>query len=255
MSIVRANVLTVAGFDPSGGAGVLADCKTFEMNKVQGFAITTCVTYQTEKTFLNVDWLTNKQISQQIEVLLARHRVDFVKIGLVENLAAVDKICKLLLKKNPKVKIIWDPILKASAGFEFHAETDRAVLLSICSKIFMITPNWLEITKLVPELSSLEAGAFLAESCMVYLKGGHNPDSPGKDYLFKKEKDGQIKQQNFKMQRKAEYDKHGSGCVLSSALLANIARGYPLIKACLRAKEYTLRLMESNKTLLGYHYR
>ncbi len=246
--------MTIAGFDPSGGAGVLADCKTFELNKVHGLGVTTSITYQNEDTFTGVDWLTPEQIIRQAELQLEKYRIDFVKIGLVQNLEVLDVLLSFLLQANPKMKIVWDPILKASAGFDFHTNLNHDLLQSIYERLFLITPNWKEIQLLFPETDPVEAAQNLAQYCMVYLKGGHNEQDLGRDYLFKLEKDGQVTQQPFKAKRLAEFAKHGSGCILSSALTANIAKGYPLTKACLKAKDYTLRVIESNKTLLGFHF-
>src|SRR5690606_34283761 len=116
----RPYILSVAGFDPSGGAGVLADIKTFEAYKTIGLGVSTALTYQTEDSFLGVDWHTEKQLEMQLETLLKRYPVEIAKIGLVESLNSLDHILDILQNYRPGMKIIWDPILKASAEFTFH---------------------------------------------------------------------------------------------------------------------------------------
>src|SRR5690606_29234163 len=113
----RPYILSVAGFDPSGGAGILADIKTFEAYKTIGLGVSTALTYQTEDSFLGLDWQSEKQIDMQLEPLLKRYPIKFAKIGLVESLKSLSQIIEVLKHYNPGMKIIWDPILKASAGF------------------------------------------------------------------------------------------------------------------------------------------
>ena len=83
MPKVRPYCLTIAGFDPSGGAGILADCKTFEQNKTQGLAVITANTLQTEDSFKRVDWMTDEIILEQLNLLLDRYKIRFIKIGLI----------------------------------------------------------------------------------------------------------------------------------------------------------------------------
>jgi hydroxymethylpyrimidine/phosphomethylpyrimidine kinase len=244
----RPYILTIAGFDPCGGAGLLADIKTFEANKTLGLAVSTCITYQNENEFEHVDWLSVEQIIKQIDILFKAYRINYAKIGLIENFEALDKIVDHLLSLNPSIKIIWDPIFSSSTGFDFHTTIKKEYIENICKKIFLITPNWVEMQMIYPELTILEGAKKISNFCNVFLKGGHNADFKGKDYLFTK-----TKQQNYRPKRIAEYPKHGSGCVLSAAITANHARGFSLERACLRAKEYVTYFLCSNESLLGYH--
>jgi hydroxymethylpyrimidine/phosphomethylpyrimidine kinase len=249
MNRIRTKVLSIAGFDPSAGAGVLADIKTFEMHKVYGLGVVSSLTIQNEKEFLSNQWVPVETILQQVEVLLKEHKVEFVKIGLIESYDVLLKLTGLLKGFNPNVKIIWDPVIKASAGFTFHEDQDQEKICKVCSELYMITPNWQEIQFLVPNKDPMEAGKYLSRFCHVYLKGGHNSKNEARDYLLSKE--GKV--YPFKPKTIVAYPKHGSGCVLSSAITANLSKGYPLIKACIRAKDYITRFLASNETLLGNH--
>lgn len=243
----RPYVLSIAGYDPSGGAGILADIKTFEAHKVTGMGVTTCITIQNEAEFISSEWLTKELIKQQIEIIFKLHHFDFVKIGLIQNMEMLDKIIDISLSFNKGIKIIWDPILKASAGFEFY-KPDLVTMEKIASKIYLITPNLNEIKTIYPELSPVDGAIILAKYCNVFLKGGHDQNNPGKDFLFEKEK-----RTSFRPKKRLLPAKHGSGCVLSSAIVANLAKGFKLHRSCLMAKNYITEFLSSNQGLLGYH--
>ncbi len=243
----RPTVLTIAGFDPSGGAGILADIKTFEQLKVYGMAVQTANTIQNETTFYEVNWIDKETIFKQLDCLLETHQFTHAKIGLIPNLDFIKT-----LVEHPKLtgcKFIWDTVLKSSSGFKFNLNTQN--LEQILPHIFMITPNINEVKILAQKDSPEESAKYLAQFTNVYLKGGHATENVGKDYLYTK--DGKI--YPFRNHAKTATEKHGSGCILSSALTAHFAREYTLIKACLKSKDYTKRVLESNTTLLGYHKR
>lgn len=244
----RPYTLSIAGFDPSGGAGVTADTKTFEALKAQGLSVCTAITYQHEAVFAGVDWLSMAQLEQQLEILFSRYRVPFAKIGLVESVEVLTHLLQLIHRLSPETRLVWDPILKASAGFTFHRGVQAAHLQELCEQLYLITPNWNEMQQLMPAISPPEAAATLSQHCHVLLKGGHNAAKPGYDYLYSR---GESK--TFRPKQLVPQGKHGSGCVLSAALTALLAQGLPLHKACRKAKDYTTRFLNSNSTLLGYH--
>jgi hydroxymethylpyrimidine/phosphomethylpyrimidine kinase len=249
MSLIRKYVLSIAGFDPSGGAGILADTKTFESNKVYGLGVISANTFQNDKEFTRVDWIPAEKIMEQISVLKKRFEVEYVKIGLVENLETLNTIVSYLTSHISHTKIIWDPILKASAGFEFHKAIDKTSLEKICKEIYLITPNVPEALLLGEKKDAIENAKYLSKFCNVFLKGGHSENKIGYDTLFLKEG----KQFSFRPKAKGIQPKHGSGCVLSSAIVANLAKGEDLHRSCLKAKQYTEKFLTTNKTLLGYH--
>jgi len=248
MSVTRPHTLTIAGFDPSGGAGVLADIKTLEANKAIGFGVVTALTFQNDAQFDGLVWVKTAAILSQIDVLFKKENITYVKIGMIENLDVLEQIITHLKTKNKAIKIIWDPILKASAGFEVHKTIEKEKLLAICNQLFLITPNEEEIKILMKEENAKNAATQLSKLCNVLLKGGHSSSNKGKDYLFAADK---IYAFNPKLI--SVYEKHGTGCVLSSAIMARLARGNKLHKACIEGKKYVTKYLMSNKTLLGYH--
>jgi hydroxymethylpyrimidine/phosphomethylpyrimidine kinase len=250
MPPLRPYALTIAGFDPSAGAGVLADVKAMEANGVYGLAACTALTVQNDISFERVSWVGLADIQDQIRLLLARFSVGFVKIGLIESLPLLQALIGWLKAQNPAVQIIWDPVLKATAGYEFHARPAAGLLQAICPELALLTPNQPEARRLMPGAASPEAAAeVLAAWCPVLLKGGHAEGSLATDVLLLPEG-----RQVLASPRLPHGEKHGSGCVLSAAILARLALGEALPAACRAGKAYTAAFLGSNDTLVGYHF-
>lgn len=244
----RPYVLSIAGFDPSGGAGVLADIKAFEAQKVYGLGVCTAVTYQHEAAFYGVEWLSVEKIQKQLDPLLDRYPVLWAKIGLIESLEVLEWVVDYLREKNKAIQLVWDPVVRASAGFTFHPATDAQRVRSICNKLMLVTPNLEEVAFLVPGKAAGAAARVLAGSCNVWLKGGHR-EQDAHDRLFLKTGEEVL----FEGERLQGQDKHGTGCVASSVIVAEMAKKNTLPDACRIAKEYINRYIKSNETLLGYH--
>ncbi|MFY9153099.1 MAG: hydroxymethylpyrimidine/phosphomethylpyrimidine kinase [Prolixibacteraceae bacterium] len=241
-------VLSIAGFDPSGGAGILADIKTFEANHVCGMGVLSALTFQNDILFEGLRWVDADEILKQIAVLEKRFEFSVVKIGLIENLDVLEVVVKALKQSQPGCRIIWDPIVRASAGFQFHSHFEREQLFSALENCFLITPNTEEAIFLAGTGNPTEAAQHLAKYCHVLLKGGHSKEEPGVDTLF-----GQNTVEKILPAGKVVFPKHGSGCVLSAAIVANLAKGDDLIAACRNAKMYVEQFLSSNQTLIGTH--
>jgi len=245
----RNYVLSIAGFDPSAGAGILADIKTFEASRVYGLGVCSALTFQNDVEFEGVRWIPYDEILRQIKVILKRFEVQFVKIGLIES---PEMLLRLLLEMkalSPSLRFIWDPILKVSAGYDFQTKPNMHLLQTICSELYLITPNIPEAVELGETGAAEQNASLLSQYCHVFLKGGHSEKKKGEDILFLKGG----KRISFGGRTYDVKPKHGSGCILSSAIAARLAKGAELDKACLLAKDYTLEVLESNDSLLGYH--
>jgi hydroxymethylpyrimidine/phosphomethylpyrimidine kinase len=229
----RPYVLSIAGFDPSGGAGVLADCKTFEQHGVYGFGVCAALTVQTDNEFFNVRWLTAEQIIEQLRPLVRKFSIAACKVGVVESPDTLLEVVRFLKQKHPAIRIVWDPVLKASAGYEFHTPAVFHSLEAVLASIDLITPNYDELQR----LQAITNSALIKEDepvfCAVLLKGGHRPDALGTDTLYEQTGSTVIAAGVEKV-----YPKHGSGCVLSAAVTARLAQGYSLKDACTSAKQY-----------------
>ncbi len=241
-------VLSIAGFDPSGGAGVLADVKTFEAHKVFGLGVVSALTYQHESHFASVNWVAFDEIAKQIEVLAQKYRIGFVKIGLIESGECLQQLVNLLKSFWPDCFIIWDPILKASSGFDFHESAGLEIAQLVKGKINLITPN-------IPEYEFLfgteQAQAIVNDlECAILVKGGHSDKDVVCDQLYQMNKDC-VSVVSKKVE--GDWQKHGTGCVLSAAICAHLANGYDLKKACTNAHFYVKKFIASHESLLGFH--
>jgi len=301
MSTDRANVLVVAGYDQSAGAGVLSDIKTLEAHGVYGYAVCTGFTFQNERTISRVQWFPDAEVFEQIDLCFANTKFDWVKIGITRSLEAALGIIGHLRRHNPGIRVVLDPVIKATSGHVFWDGV--AGWEAIARQCYLVTPNWEEIGWLYPGEDVMERCRQLTKGmgASIYLKGGHHPELPGRDYLWSRgemrvfdpvaggdigrgsgqeiggdigrggdqEIEGDIGRGSdveiggdlvrdmdpVTAGRDQVYPKHGSGCVLSSSLTANLALGYPLPEAALYSKRYIGQFLTSNKTLLGWHHR
>jgi len=249
MSKNRPFALSIAGLDPSGGAGILADTKTFEQHQVNGFAITTANTIQTENMFYEIQWTDLSFIIRSIETLFLSYQISTVKIGIVPGLYYLNRILSSIKLLSPETKIVWDPVLKSSTKFKFLELNDDLILNEVLYKIDLITPNYDEIVMLFPDFVSDKPWVNNEITTAILLKGGHNEAALGTDYLFQRNSVTELLPSNINFQ-----PKHGSGCVLSSAITANLALGHNLKSACLEAKVYIEKYLSSSTSLIGHHY-
>lgn len=241
-------MISIAGFDPSGGAGILADIKTFESLGVYGFGVCSAITLQTEDEFKGVAWIPLHQIELQLDTLLQKYEVEFLKIGLIQSFEVLDRLVQTINKKYPRIKIIWDPILRASAGFQFHDQTEESLLYEILSHIYLLTPNSDEAKILMSTEDSLIASKEIARFTNVFLKSYFDSRHKHCDILLEKDQE-----HFFKTETISDLKKHGSGCVLSAAITASLAKGNDLKSSCEEAKAYTFKFLKSTEGLLGIH--
>ncbi len=231
--------LSIAGSDSSGGAGIQADLKTMTMNGVFAMSAITALTAQNTTGVTGIMEVTPEFLQQQIDAVVEDIYPDAVKIGMVSSSALIEKIAERLQFYGAK-NIVVDPVMVATSGSRLIAEeavkTLKEKLLPIAA---VVTPN-------IPEakiLSGMEihteeemekAAKMIGDSysCAVLLKGGHNINDAN-DLLYS---DGKCKW--FKGKRIENPNTHGSGCTLSSAIAANLAKGYGLEDAVEKAKNY-----------------
>jgi hydroxymethylpyrimidine/phosphomethylpyrimidine kinase len=219
---VIAHALAIAGLDPSGGAGVLADVKTFSALGVYGTAVLTAVTAQNTRGVRAVHQLDPALVTTQLETLLDDVRVDVVKIGMLGS-ADVVRAVAAVLRRHHLPDVVLDPVMVAKSGDRLlDEEAVRALrdeLLPLCA---LVTPNLPEAADLLGEVEARdEAGmhdqldrlVLLAPG--VLLKGGHLDGDESVDLLAV---DG--RRSRFTARRVPTANTHGTGCTLSSAIAA-----------------------------------
>ena len=218
-----ANVLTVAGVDPSGGAGVAADLKTFSALGAFGTLVVTALTAQNTRGVDGVHQLSGALVTQQLETLLADVRVDAVKIGMLGT-ADVTRAVADVVRRHRLPHVVLDPVMVAKSGDRLLAEEAVVALREeLLPVAHLVTPNLPEAADLlgVPEardeeemaaqlqqLGSLTAGGVL-------LKGGHLDGPDSVDLLAA---DGRTVR--LSAPRVPTANTHGTGCTLSSAIAA-----------------------------------
>jgi len=244
----RPYVLSIAGFDPSGGAGIAADIKTFEQHKVYGLSVVTSVTYQHESHFEDVKWLSIQEIRQQLEVLKLQYQPRCIKIGLVESFERLVQILQWIKWNWPEAVVIWDPILSASAGFPFHDPQQARLQQLIPGSIQLITPNIPECQQLFGEIDTQQIAN--EYNCAILVKGGHSTTDHVTDLLVQP---GESILEITSQKVSGDWQKHGTGCVLSAAIAAQVARDVPLTVACEKAHHYVKQFISSDEGLLGFH--
>ena len=240
--------LTIGGFDGSAGAGILADVKAMAHFGVYAQSVCTALTEQNEDEFVAPGWIIWERIEAQLDTLFRKHSFEFVKIGLVEKPKILKRIVDYVREKSPKAFIVWDPIASASAGYHFMRGIEQDDFLPIMSSIDLVTPNAEEFALLGLGLAASRDQIELGKDFAILLKGGHSVGGDSVDTLWTK--DG--KQYKFSSPRIPGDGKHGTGCNLSSAIVANLALGKSLTESCQIAKNYMDEFIKSGEGRLGF---
>lgn len=243
-------VVSIAGFDPSSGAGVSSDLKVMETHGVYGLGVVSALTYQNESQFQKAEWCTNEQVLGQLSLLLDKHTPAVAKIGMIQDSEQLLAVVSLLRQRCPSIKIIWDPILKATAtNDKLHDSFFKNPLQEVLQEIDLITPNLLEAVAIfgTVELPSLVEVARKAK-VSILLKGGHGEDSSSVDTLISPEGE----KTSFSVAR-LPFDKHGTGCFLSSAIASYVSLGKTWKDACALAQREVSNFLKSNASRLGFH--
>ncbi len=240
--------LTIAGFDGSAGAGVLADIKAMEYFGVYGQAVCTAATVQNENEFIAPDWILWERIEAQLEALAKVRKFTAVKIGLVEKIAVLKKVIKKVRELFPEAFLVWDPIFASTSGFKFFQNTtDVDEFLQLLPSIDLVTPNQEEFNNLGLGVAASRGEIGIGTDFSVLLKGGHGSGSESVDVLMHKGE-----KFRYASPRLPGEGKHGTGCVMSAAIVANLALGKSLPEACAEAKKYMDLYLQSGEGRLAF---
>jgi hydroxymethylpyrimidine/phosphomethylpyrimidine kinase len=231
--------LTIAGSDSSGGAGIQADLKTFAALGVYGASVITALTAQNTRGVTGIHVVPADFVTAQIDAVFSDLDVKAVKIGMVAQLAAVDAIVAGLTRWSPR-QIVLDPVMVATSGDRLLAtDAVEALRTKLIPRASLITPNLPEAAALLDEpvaASEVEIESqgkrLLALGCpAVLVKGGHGQGTESIDYLVRAS--GIIA---LAAPRIATRNTHGTGCSLSSAIAAGLAKGEDMETAVRNAK-------------------
>jgi len=237
-------VLTIAGSDPSGGAGIQADLATFSAFHVQGFSAITAVTAQAPSSVRGVFPVPPSFVVEQIEAVTGAFAIDAIKIGMAAKGETLTAIAELLDRLTIST-VVLDPVISSSGGFPLLEGDGVPALRALLPRVHLVTPNLHEASQLTGrEVATEEDMGVAAEriSAMgpayVLVKGGH---LRGKavDILY----DGEEITRH--VAEKVGREMHGTGCVLSAAIAASLAKGETMTGAVEKAKEYVTGLIRS----------
>ncbi len=232
-------VLSIAGSDSCGGAGIQADIKTMTMNGVYAMSAITALTAQNTTGVSSISEVSPEFLAQQIDAVFEDIRPDAVKIGMVSN-ADLMRVIAARLRSYGAANVIVDPVMVATSGSRLmQTEAITTLTKELLPLATLVTPN-------IPEAEVLSGMAIHNTEDMlavaryigdtygtaVLLKGGHSINDAN-DLLYT---NGSYRW--FKGNRIDNPNTHGTGCTLSSAIASNLAKGYDLETSVQRAKDY-----------------
>jgi hydroxymethylpyrimidine/phosphomethylpyrimidine kinase len=240
--------LTIAGSDSSGGAGIQADLKTFAALGVYGASVITALTAQNTMGVRGILQVPAEFVTAQIDAVFSDLAVGAVKIGMVAELSIIDAIVTGFERWSPK-QVVFDPVMVATSGDRLlAAEAVDALRTKLIPLASLITPNLPEAAALLDEPMASDEAAIesqgkrlLGLGCRaVLIKGGHGQGSESVDYLV--DADGTIA---LAAPRIDTANTHGTGCSLSSAIAAGLAKGEDMVSAVRNAKGWISAAIEA----------
>jgi hydroxymethylpyrimidine/phosphomethylpyrimidine kinase len=243
---------TIAGSDSSGGAGIQADLKTFAALGVYGASIITTLTAQNTQGVASIHDVPAGFITAQIDAVFSDLDVNAVKIGMVSQAASIEVVAQGLDRHRAK-NIVLDPVMVATSGDRLLAPGAVAALRALLfPRALIVTPNLPEAAALLEhaparseaEMESQARALLDLGARSVLIKGGHGEGSESVDLLV-----DASSVTRFAAMRIATKNTHGSGCTLSSAIAAGLAKGLDLKSAVREAKAYVTAAIAGADTL------
>jgi len=246
------NVLSIAGIDPSGGAGLLADIKAFSALGAYGCGVVAALTAQNTRAVTGIQEVPPAFLRQQLDTLFDDVRVDAVKIGMLASAPLIDTVADVLERVRPRF-VVLDPVMVAKSGDRLlRADAVAALKLRLLPLATLVTPNLPEAADLLdhevadsPEAMRAAAQALHAAGAgAVLVKGGHGRSETLTDVLF----DG-VTWSEYVSRRVQTRNTHGTGCTFSSAIAALLPQRDTLAGAVADAHAYVAGAIRAADTL------
>ncbi len=229
-------VLSIAGSDPTGAAGIQADLRTFSALRAHGLGAITSVTAQNSRRVIAMRAVDGSLLRDQLRALSDEFDIAAIKIGMLASTQNI-RVVAAFLKKHARNAVL-DPVLVASSGTALLPATARQALMELFAHVDLITPNRPEAAMLLgralPARSAVRALLDLGARA-VLLKGGHTRRGDVVDYFADGDGIREIRHERL------PFDARGTGCVLSSAIAAYLARGFNMKKAVESAENFLQR--------------
>ncbi|MBY7025484.1 MULTISPECIES: bifunctional hydroxymethylpyrimidine kinase/phosphomethylpyrimidine kinase [Clostridium] len=239
--------LTIAGSDSCGGAGIQADLKSFSANGVYGMSVITAITAQNTMGVFGIQDINPEIIESQIDVIFDDIIVDAVKIGMVSKIESIKAISNGLKKVQNLPKVVLDPVMISKSGFNLLSpDAKDALIEELFPLATLITPNLPEAEEIlgmkINNLNEMKEAAKKLQELgpkYVLVKGGHLKDD-ATDLLLYEDEFICLPQKRINT-----IHTHGTGCTLSSAIAANLAKGLDIKESVIKAKEYITGAIEN----------
>jgi len=248
-----ATALSIAGSDPSGGAGIQADLKTFGALGVFGLTAITALTAQNTRGVSGVHLVPAGFVQDQLASIFADVRVDAIKIGMIATSTIAEAVANALSEYAQDIPIILDPVMIAKGGASLlDPQAINILQTRLMPLATLMTPNLAEAAALLGEPMATTREQMLAQGraliaqgvSAVLMKGGHAPMEECCDLLL-----FQGREEWFWGERIHTKNTHGTGCTLSSAIAAHMARGDNIRDAVFASKQYIQGAIEEADTL------
>lgn len=248
-------VLTIAGSDSGGGAGIQADLKTFTALKVYGMSVITSITAQNTQHVLGIQDLPPAMVGKQFDAVAKDIGIDTAKTGMLSSSQLIEVVARKI-KQYKVEKLVVDPVMCAKSGDALlKPEARKALIQKIIPLALVITPNIPEAESLTgleinntEDMKKAASAIHLQGPRNVLIKGGHSNDGRSMDLLF----DGQ-KFHFFVGKRYVTKNTHGTGCTLSAAIAAYLALGSAVPNAVRLAKNYVTGAISQSFSLGSGH--
>jgi len=236
--------LTIAGSDPSGGAGIQADLKTFHQFGVYGEAVITLLTVQNTRRVSRVEVMPPALVIEQIDAVLEDIRPAAAKTGALGSVEVVRAVARAASAFD--FPLVVDPVMVSKQGAALMAEdAQQALLEELIPRAYLVTPNMHEAEALTgtPDMRAAAERLHATGAQHVLIKGGHS-SGPATDLLFTGHEFI-----DFTAARIDTPHTHGTGCTYSAAITAELAKGVPLVTAVRCAKRFITDAIETNPGL------
>lgn len=236
----KLTLLSIGGSDPTGAAGILADMRTFQQLDTKGVAIITAVTSQNSNKLIEIVPMSPRTINFQASSILSEYAIHGIKLGMLVNEQIIEAVCDLV-SQLPGVPVVLDPVLRSSSGYDL---LEPEAIIPLAKELFplcsVVTPNVYEAEVLsnlsVRSIDSVKeaARAICSRGARaVVIKGGHLPGDEAVDVLYDR-----YEFRLFEAKRSNTMIKRGKGCIFSSSLAVNLARGFNLPKSVEMSKSF-----------------
>ena len=236
-------VMSIAGVDPSGGAGIFADIKTFQALGVYGTGIVTALTAQNPQKMYSLKAIETSYVEEQIDAVLDTYNVEYIKTGMLYSTDIIKSVSKKIREYN--LKAVVDPVMVSTSGGELAKnDLSQNLLKYLLPKAILTTPNVSEAEKLTNikitnEEEAKKACEKLGKTCNNIITGGHlnginTINIDGTTSIFKQKL---LKTDNL----------HGSGCNFSAAIVSYLSQKNDLKTSILKASDYTYESIKNGK--------